>query len=232
MIVFTGIRGGSSVAASGEDGGGGACQAESSTAGRSGLARLWGIPCGAVAAVTFNANQEVTAVALRCDSPDTDWQEIGFEQDGGQLAQSQVGTNRYNQTVRVVIDGQSSYNRRQINALGACPCWHFIALDEAGTYHYLGIHTYDRTGSTVWESAGMATAGNTAATGTAVTEGTNQFTIGLGAAAVHQLAPHAIGGPSVLSVPCNDNQACGPLGLTDLAGDCLEALDGSILEAL
>ena len=229
MIVFTGIRGGTSVTSGGNNL---ECEAEDAGGSRSGLSRLWAIPCGAVSSISFNANQDVTAVSLRCDTPETDWQEIGFAEGSGQFSENQRGVNRYDQLLTVTIEGQSSYNRRQINALGSCSCWHFLALDEAGIYHYLGVHTYQRSGVTRWESAGMEPTGNQAQTGVAVTEGNNQVQLVITVPGVHQLAPHAIGAPDRISVPCSDNAACGPLGLNALNGDCLESLDNQLLEKL
>jgi hypothetical protein len=226
MLVFTGTRGGTSAAFSG---GSDQC---STSGGRAGLARLWALPCAAVASITFNSNREVSAVSLSCDASTTDWQEIGFEAGTGQITQQQNGFNRYSQGISVLIDGQSSYNRSQINALSSCSCWHFIGLDESGITHYMGIHTYERGPLTLWESASMQAVGNAAQTGIAPENGDNQFLVVLSANGVNQIAPHAIGTPDRLSVPCSDNSGCGVDGLQSLAGECLTSLSLEILERI
>lgn len=215
MLVFTGTRGGTSDTV---PGGIGECGAPLD---RAGLARLWAIPCAAVAAITFDEDRRVSAVSITCDSPDTEWQEIGFTQNSGQASQAQSGFNRYGQTVSVSIDGQDNGNRNQINALSSCSCWHFIALDNSENYHYYGIHTYDRGENVVWESSGMSATGNNAITGIAPTDGNNGQALVFTAPAVHQLAPQATGSPDRLSASCTDTNNCGPLVLTTISGECL-----------
>ena len=218
MLVFTGIRGGTSDAV---PDGTGDCFTPLD---RAGLARLWAIPCAAVAAITFDEDRRVSAVSITCDSPDTAWREIGFTEDAGQASQAQSGFNRYGQTISVAIEGQDNWNRNQINALSSCACWHFLALDNAGNYHYYGIHTYERGEATMWESAGMSATGNSAVTGVASTDGNNSQSLVFTAPGVHQLAPQATGGPDRLSVNCTENNNCGPLVLTTISGECLTNL--------
>lgn len=223
MLVFSGTRGGSSVHVPGGTGG---C---SLPLDRAGLARLWAIPCAAVAAITFDTDRRVSAVSITCDSPDTEWQEVGFTEDTGSAGQAQSGFNRYGQSISVAIDGQDNANRIQINALSSCSCWHFIALDNAGVYHYFGIHTYDRGSRVLWESAGMQATGNSTNTGIAPTDGGNGQVLVFTAPSVHQLAPQAVGAPDRLSSSCTDSGDCGPLVLTTISGDCLENLAGDQL---
>lgn len=226
MLVFSGTRGGSSANV---PGGTGECLLPID---RAGVARIWAIPCAAVAAITFDTDRRVSAVSITCDSPDTDWQEVGFSEDTASASQAMSGFNRYGQSVSATIDGQDNDNRIQINALSACPCWHFIVLDNAGVYHYYGIHTYDRGGKVLWESAGMQARGNSTNTGIAPTDGGNAQTLVFTAPSVHQLAPQTVGAPDRLSSSCTDSGDCGPLVLTTISGDCLTNIAGDDLEII
>lgn len=195
MIVFSGTR----VGASATGTGGSDCELVSD---RSGIARLWAVPCAAIAGLRFDSERKVAGVNFLCGALSEEWVEVFFEEGTAQFQQSQRGVNRYDQTISLTINGQTAYNRRQINALTSCSCWHFVALDENGVYHYAGIHTYDRGSLTKWEGAGMAATGNVASSGLGSGSTLSEFRLVIVAQGVNQLAPHLTDEPNELTGDC------------------------------